>query len=165
VEYISDDWNSAIEAVSTRREFQRSTIRIEDPSLLTVGDYDVETGQATVTGDPVIYEGPARIVRIATGNFDRGEAQANPTTLRAIRVQIPNAQDNPGYGEDDYGDEYGGGLSTRIKRGVKVFVLTNPRATYMEGLIFTVSSGFQGSNVAARTFEAMFDEDTAVADG
>lgn len=161
--FESEDWTAPIHAVSTQPRFQKSKIRIEDHSLIVPGEYDVDTGTYTEpTGDPVVYEGQARLIGIRWGTFTGGESQANATTLSAIRVQIPNARFDEGYGEDDYGDDYAGGLSGRVKRGCKIFVLDSPNNPALNGLILTITSDLQGSSAAARTFEASLDADTTV---
>lgn len=161
--FEADNWTKQIAAVSTRPEFQRATVRIEDHSLLSYGDYDVETGTQETTGDPVVYEGQARLIPIRWGTFTGGESQSNATTLSAIRVQIPNALDAEGYGDDEYTEgQYATGLAGRVKRGCKIFVITSPRNPALEGLILTITSDVQGSSAAARTFEAALDADVAV---
>jgi hypothetical protein len=161
---FADTWDRRIASKTTDPRFQRSTVRFEDPSLLVpAGEYDVETGEQEFTGDPVIYEGQARIIAINQASFNRNDDQANPTTLKAIRIQIPNGTDSEGYGEDEYEeDPYAGGLLSRVKRGVKVYVIDNPRNPALNGLIFTISSDMQGSAAAARTFEAVLDLDVEV---
>lgn len=162
--FESEDWTAPIHAVSTQSRFQKSKIRIEDYSLITPGEYNVDTGTYTEpTGDPVIYEGQARLIGIRWGTFTGGESQANATTLSAIRVQIPNARFDEGYGEDEYGDNYSGGLYGRVKRGCKIFVLDSPNNPALNGLILTITSDLQGSSAAARTFEAALDADVEVA--
>ena len=139
-------WNDAIAEVSTREEFQTARIRIEDPSLLTQSDYDIETGEWTIIGDPVIYPvgdetGQARIIGVRWGVQSGGESQANATTISAIRVQVPQH------------------AVGRVKKGCKVFVGSAPN-TVLQGYVFTVTSDMQGSSDAARTFECALDIDS-----
>lgn len=139
-------WNDAIAEVSTREEFQTARIRIEDPSLLTQSDYDIETGEWTIVGDPVIYPvgdetGQARIIGVRWGVQSGGESQANATTISAIRVQVPQH------------------AVGRVKKGCKVFVESAPN-TVLQGYVFTVTSDMQGSSDAARTFECALDIDS-----
>lgn len=143
-------WPDAIARISERPEFQKSQIRIEDFSRITKGVYNPETGTRTEpSGDPTVYEGQARLIGIRWGTFTGGESQANATTLSAIRVQIPKTAET----------------TVRIKRGCKIFVIDSPNNPSLNGLIFTITSDFQGSSAAARTFEAALDADTTVADG
>lgn len=128
-----------IAAVSTLPEYQTAQIRIEDPSLVS-SSYDVETGQWTTVGDPVVYEGQARIIGVRWGVTSEGESQANRSTISSIRVQIP---------------QHGTG---RVKRGCKVFVMSAPN-TVLTSYAFTVTSDMQGASAAARTFECALDMD------
>lgn len=138
------DWTDPIVAVSTQPRFQRSRIRIEDYSLIEQGEYDVESGTyPEPVGNPVVYEGQARLIGIRWGTFTGGESQANATTLSAIRVQIPKTDET----------------TERVKRGCKIFVLDSPNNPALNGLILTITSDLQGSSAAARTFEAALDAD------
>lgn len=141
------DWPDAIARISTQPRFQKSQIRIEDHSLITQGEYDVETGTySESSGDPTVYEGQARLIGIRWGTFTGGESQANATTLSAIRVQIPKTPET----------------TVRVKRGCKIFVLDSPNNPALNGLILTITSDLQGSSAAARTFEAALDADVEV---
>lgn len=161
-EFVTGDWASKIAAVSQRPEFQTAQIRIEDPSLVEE-EYDVETGQYTSTGNPVIYQGQARLIAVGAGRFDRGENQANATTITTIRIQIPNAVDGPAYGEEEYEEgQYASGLSGPVRRGCKVFVISAPRNPSLVSKIFAINSDMQGSSAASRTFEAALDADVLV---
>lgn len=129
-----------IAETSTRPEYQTAIIRIEGPSLVT-STYDIETGEYTNVGDPVIYSGQARVIGVRWGVHTGGESQANATTISAVRVQIPR-----------------GGVS-RVKRGCKVYVESAPNPV-LQGYVFTVTSDMQGSSDAARTFECALDIDS-----
>lgn len=131
---------------STRSEFQTARIRIEDPSLFTESDYDIETGEWELSGNPVIYpvgteDGRARIIGVRWGVQTGGESQANSTTISSIRVQLPR-----------------GGVD-RVKRGCKVFVESAPNPV-LQGYVFTVTSDMQGASDAARTLECALDLDS-----
>lgn len=137
-------WTDAVRAISERPEFQTSVIRIEDPSLVTEGEYDPVTNTwGESSGDPVLYEGQARIIPVRDGSFTANDNQANPTTLVPIRVQIPRDAST----------------DIRIRRGCKVFVVSAPDALHLTDRLFTISSDLQGSSAGARTFEAMADVD------
>lgn len=147
--FAVDNWADEIAEVSTQPRYQRAIIRIEDSSLLTQSDYDIETGEWTVEGDPVIYpvgdeDGRARIIGVRWGVQSGGESQANATTISAIRVQIPQH------------------AVGRVKKGCKVFVESAPNLV-LSSYIFTVTSDMQGSSPAARTFECSLDIDVQVA--
>jgi hypothetical protein len=141
--FATENWADQIASVSTRPEFQRAVIRIEDRSLLTQEDYDIETGGWTVVGDPVVYSGQARVIGVRWGVQSGGESQANATTLSAIRVQIPQR------------------AVGRVKKGCKVFVESAPNPV-LQNYVFTVTSDMQGSSDAARTFECSLDIDVQV---
>lgn len=146
--FTASAWHDRIAEVSTLPEYQRAVIRIEDRSLLTQEDYDIETGEWTLVGDPVIYpigdeDGRARIIGVRWGVQSGGESQANATTIAAIRVQIPQR------------------AVGRVKKGCKVYVESAPN-TVLTNYIFTVTSDMQGSSDAARTFECSLDIDVQV---
>lgn len=136
----TENWADEIAEVSTQPEFQRAVIRIEDPSLLTQKSYDIETGEWTITGDPVVYDGQARVIGVRWGVQSGGESQANATTISAIRVQIPQH------------------AVGRVKKGCKVIVKSAPNLV-LTSYIFTVTSDMQGSSDASRTFECALDID------
>lgn len=142
----TDNWADEIAEISTQPEFQSAQIRIGDPSILTSKTYDIETGKWTITGDPVVYEGQARIIGVRWGVQSGGESQANATTISAIRVQIPQH------------------AVGRVKRGCKVFVESAPNLV-LSSYLFTVTSDMQGSSAASRTFECSLDIDVERADG
>lgn len=147
--FAVDNWADEIAKVSTQPQYQRAVIRIEDSSLLTQSEYDIETGEWAVEGDPVIYpvgdeDGRARIIGVRWGVQSGGESQANATTISAIRVQIPQH------------------AVGRVKKGCKVFVESAPNLV-LSSYIFTVTSDMQGSSPAARTFECSLDIDVQVA--
>lgn len=146
---FSTNWADEIAEVSTREEFQQARIRIEDPELLTKRDYNFDTGKWDIQGDPVIYPkgdetGQARIIGVRWGVFSGGESQANTTTLVSLRVQIPQH------------------AVGRVHRGCKVFIVSAPNPVLTQ-YVFNVTSDFQGSSDAARTFECAVDMDVKVA--
>lgn len=143
--FAVENWADEVASVSTLPEFQRAVIRIEDRSLVTE-DYDIETGEWTVVGDPVVYSGRARVIGVRWGVQSGGESQANATTLSAIRVQIPQH------------------AVGRVKKGCKVYVESAPNPV-LQNYIFTVTSDMQGSSDAARTFECSLDIDVQVPTG
>lgn len=139
-------WPQVIADISTRPEFQNATVRLEDPSLLVVGDYDIETGEQTVTGDPVIYRGRARIIGVRWGVESGGESQANAKTVKAIRIQFPY-------------NSVG-----RVRKGFVLYVEDGGRNPNLENYLFTGASDIQGSASAARTVEFYVDSDVELPD-
>lgn len=137
-------WPDIIAGISTRPEFQNATVRLEDPSRLTVDpSYDpLEDEEPTYTGDPLVYEGRARLIGINRGNQD-SEAY-NEKTIKAVRVQFPR-------------NAFG-----RVGKGFKLYVLQADRNPALETYVFTPVSNIQGSNAAARTIEFAVDEDSLV---
>lgn len=138
-------WAQTIADVSTRPEFQNATVRLEDPNLLVpTGEYDIETGTQEFTGDPVIYEGRARIIGVRWGVESGGESQANAKTLKAVRIQFPyNAVE-------------------RVRKSFNLYVTDGGRNPVLESYMFSSASDIQGSNSAARTIEFYTDSDIAV---
>lgn len=143
--FATSDWTDPIAAVSESPEFMTATIRIENPNLVTK-EYNEDTGQWTIVGDPVIYNGRARIIPVRWGVQSGGESQANATTIAAIRVQIPRTA----------------ATDIRVNKGFKVFTVTTPNNLSLQNRMFTVSNDLQGSSSASRTFECAADVDAAV---
>lgn len=140
---FTTDWADEIVQESTKPEYQNAEIRLHDESLVT-SDYDVETGEWTVVGNGDIYTGPARIIGVRWGVFHGGESQANASTEKAIRVQLPFQ------------------AVGRVKKGVKVFIESCPRNPVLETYLFAVTSDFQGSMAGARTLECALDGDVEI---
>lgn len=148
---FSDDWAAEIAEESTKEEYQTARVRIEDPSQGT-SEWDWTTATWTFTGDPVIYPlgdetGQARIIGVRWGVFTGGEAQANASTLKAIRLQLPYQ------------------AVGRVRKGFKVFVTSSPGNPTLENLVFTVTSDLQGATSAARTIEMALDGDVEIPSG
>lgn len=142
VSFSSENWAEGIARESEKPEYQTAEIQILDPSLVT-SSYNEKTGKFSNTGNPVKYEGRARVIPVRWGVFSGGESQANATTLTSVRVQVPSA--NLG--------------SLRVHKGWKVFVTSAPRSPWMESRLFTVTSDLQGSSSASRTFQCEADGD------
>lgn len=143
---FENDWAAEIAEESTKTEYQTVRVRIEDPSRLTKQEYDWETAEWDIAGDPVVYPllnetGQARVIGIRWGVFTGGEAQANAATLSAVRLQLPRF------------------AIGRVRKGFKVFVTSAPQNPTLENLIFTVTSDLQGGTSAARTIEMALDGD------
>lgn len=141
-------WADEVAAESTKPQYQQARVEIHDPSLL-VREYDVDAGQWTITGNSKVYpvgaeDGRARVIGVRWGVFSGGESQANATTLAAVRVQIPQH------------------AVGRVKRGMTVKVVSAPNPVLSE-YAYKITSDFQGSSDAARTFECSVDMDSKVA--
>lgn len=143
---FADNWADEIAEVTESEEYQTATVRIKDPSLaVTPAGYNEATATWTPsTGSQVIYEGRARIIGVRWGVFSGGESQANSTTLKSVRVQVPFSE-----------------LPERVKRGCLVYIASSPDNLALEGLILKVTSDFQGSSAASRTFECGMDQDVS----
>lgn len=139
------NWAQSVADISGRPEYQTARIRLLNPNApgYTPGEYDVDTGQyGAGTGTPVVWEGPARVIGVRWGVNNQNVQQANPTTIAAVRVQIP-------YGE------YGG----HVGRGWTVDVVECPRNPALISKVLTVTSDLQGSSAGSRTFECSVDLD------
>lgn len=139
---LKSAWPDVIANISTRPEFQNATVRLEDPSRLVADpDFDpLEDDEATYTGDPLVYEGRARVIGINRGN--ENNEQANEKTIKSVRIQFP---------QNAFG---------RVGKGFKLYVLQADRNPALETYVFTPVSNIQGSNAAARTLEFAVDEDS-----
>lgn len=135
-------WTEYVRDVSERAEFQTATIQIRNPRLLT-RTQDIKTGVVTVTGDPVVWSGQARIVGYrAAVPYDKGSL-SNPTGIKAMRFQIPH-------------DSYEG----RVERGWQIRVTDAPHNPLILSYLFTVTADTVVSNEASRTIEANVDVET-----
>lgn len=138
---FSGHWTDEIAEISTLPEFQNSRIRIlgtqSDP------EYDIITGEWVYPdGEPEpIWEGRARIKAVRWGVFYGGESQSNSKVVSSIRIQTP---------KNSVG---------RLLKGTSVLVLESDDNDDLPGVLFNITSGFQGSAQAARTFEASLDGD------
>lgn len=134
-------WTDEIAEISTLPEFQNASIRIlgvqEDP------EYNIDTGEWEYpNGEPEpIWEGRARVKAVRWGVFYGGESQSNSKVVSSIRIQTP---------KNSVG---------RLLKGTSVVVLSSDDNDDLPGHLFNITSGFQGSAQAARTFEAALDGD------
>lgn len=141
---FGDNWGEEIAKISTREEFQNCKIQIIDPNAVV---YDQEYDPLTdtygeIVNDGEVYFGQARYIPVRAGVPVQGEAQANATTLRYSRVQIP-----PGSGPKN------------INKGFSVLFAEVPKNPSLEGRRATVLEDYQGSTIASRTFHVMIDVD------
>lgn len=169
--FATKHWADPLIGVTDSPRFQNAQIRIFDPSVAVLDEpYDIETGEGgNLTGGDV-YTGQARIIGVRWGVFHGGESQANASTEKAIRVQIPHVSGGKTlYGEDSpYGDDvYGelGGTFFRVRKGCKLYVTKCERNPTLEELIFVATSDMQGSMTGSRTFEFALDGDVQLPEG
>lgn len=132
-------WTERIADITSREEYQNAVIQVRNPKLRTVTN-DVKTGTVTITGDPVVWTGQARMVGFRSVVDSNKGNLSNPTGNKAIRFQVPRESTLP-----------------RVERGWQIRVIDggdNPRAG---DYVFIIESDVQGSNVASRTIEASVD--------
>lgn len=145
LKFSGGDWAGEIADVTESPEYQTATIRIVDPSLVE-SEYNWDTGVWGTSGDGTVYSGQARIIGVRWGVFSGGGDQANPTTLSAVRVQLPRH------------------AMGRVYRSFKVFIDSAPLNPALEGLMLTVTSDLQGASAATRTLELSLDSDYLASD-
>lgn len=143
---FSDSWTDEIAAESGKAEYQNATITLLDYSLVVEGEYDLETGEQTFTGDPEVWDGQARIIGVRWGVNRENSDFGNSMTISSLRVQIPK------------------NAVGRMKRGVQMRVDTCTDNPSLVSRVYTLTSDLQGSNAATRTFEFSLDGDAVVAD-
>lgn len=144
ISFSSGNWEDEIWPITGLAEYQSCTIRMFDPKLIEGGEYDVDTNTETsITNDGTVYAGQSRFIPVRSGNLLNGEAQANSSTIRAVRFQIPK----------DAGPK-------QIRKGLRVVITAAPRNPSLVGRIADVTDDFQGSSAATRTFNAMMDIDS-----
>lgn len=136
-------WVDEIAEITEQEEYQTCTITITDSELVVGGVYDPATNTySPVTEDGEVYSGQARFIPIRAGLQQGGESQANATTIRNVRFQLPQF-DGPLY----------------IRKGLTVKFVTALRNPSLVGRWATVMDDFQGSSAATRTFTAAMDID------
>lgn len=150
---FTSNWAEEIAEISTHPEFQTALVRLEDPDLrVPITEYDIDTGEQTFSGNPVVYHGQARIIAVRWGIDSTNLYQANPSTLSDMRVQFPRV------------DENGNSTFFGARKGFKLFIESAPKTPSLERLILTCTSDIQGSTSAARTFQFSVDGDSEVFD-
>lgn len=133
---FAENWAQEIADVSGDPTFQNCAIEIRNPALLTVTK-DIQAGTKSVTGDPVVWSGRARVIGIRRALDIQAGGSANPSGEKTIRVQIP-------YGS----------ITTRVQRGWQIRVTDGGRNPVLEEYLFIVDSDVNSGNVASYTFEA-----------
>lgn len=141
---FSKNWEDEIWPITQLAEYQSCTIQIIDPKQVEGGEYDYKTDTyAPITNDGTVYSGQARFIPSRAGNLLNGEAQANSSTIRAVRFQLPKSA----------GPKY-------IRKGLRILITDAPRNPSLEGRYADVTDDFQGSSSATRTVNAMMDIDS-----
>lgn len=141
---FTKNWNDEIAEITGQAEYQTCTITIIDPELMVGGVYNPsDNTYSPITEDGEVYSGQARFIPIRAGLQQGGESQANATTIRNVRFQLPQF-DGPLY----------------IRKGLNVQFSTAPRNPSLVGRWATVMDDFQGSSAATRTFTAVMDIDS-----
>lgn len=142
LKFSGKHWSETIADITSRSEYQTAVVRLEDPDLLIpVGEYDIESGEQEFTGDPVVYEGQARIIGVRWGVGSGGESQANAKSVKAIRVQFPPQ------------------AVERVRKGFALYVTECDRNPVLTEYVFLATNDFQGSSAATRTVEFALDSD------
>jgi hypothetical protein len=138
-------WSARIADITSRPEYQNSVIQIRDPNRVT-WVRDIVAGTSTHVGDPVVWEGRARISSVRrTVDSNKGNL-SNQTGMKPIQVQIPDVEH--------------GGFSGRIERSWQIRVLDGGRASSLEGYLLVIESGWEPSNQGSRTLECTVDVET-----
>ena len=137
-------WTDEIAEASTDPEFQNATVRLVDPSIVTVTK-NHQSGTITEDASAAeLYTGQARIVGVRWGVNRENNDTGNSSTLTSVTVQFPKK------------------ALGRIKRACKMTVTACPDNPALTTYMFSLTSDFQGSNAAARTLEFAVDGDLVV---
>lgn len=147
------NWSQRIERITTRPEYAGALIEIHDDSLVT-WDYDIDTGEETVTGDSRLqfadgtYQTRARVVGIRSERNVLGGQTNNPSEAQDVRVSFPWAA-----------------YPARLKAGFRIEVVDGGRnpalATY--GLVIVGDN--LNSNRASHVVHCRLSTDVQVEDG
>lgn len=106
------------------------------------------SGWAPVPVDSTVYSGQARFIPVRSAVWQGGEAQANATSIRAVRFQVPRSA-----------------RGTRFHSGAIVTITSAPFNANLEGRTAKVTDDFLGGTSATRTFHATMDADSEDIDG
>lgn len=101
------------------------------------------SGWIAVPVETEVYAGQARYIPVRAGVWQGGEAQANATTIRAVRFQLKRSA-----------------MPTRIHAGAIITITSAPFNQNLVGRTAKVDDDFQGSTTATRTIHAMMDADS-----
>lgn len=134
-DFGDENWAAEVAEVSGDAAYQNCRIQIRNPKLLTVAR-DMMTGTTTVTGEPVVWEGQARIIGPRSALDLQGSTSENPSGTKSVRVQIPY-----------------GAYMDRIDRGWEIRVIDGGRNPNLENYKLYIESDFNSGNVASYTIE------------
>lgn len=139
---FNGSWTDEIADITNLPEFQNALVKILDPTVEKVYDFDL--GEYVYPGGevPTLYEGRARVKDYRWGVFLGGEAQANSNIVTAFLIQLPKA--TPGV----------------FPRRSPVHVLECEDNPHIVGKQYAINSDAMGSTMASRTFEASLDGDS-----
>lgn len=142
LKFNTKHWSQEIADESGKPEYQTCEVTISDPWLVST-DYDIDTGETTVTGDGTLYAGRARLIAVRRGVNYEGATQGNSKTITSIRIQIPGQE-----------------LPVTLRKGTTAIVTSAPLNRTLENYLFYLASDVHGSSAASRTFEFNLDGDT-----
>lgn len=134
-DFDGENWAAEIAAVSGDPEFQNCEIQIRNPNLMTVTP-DILDGGVVIVGNPVVWQGRARVVGVRSALDISPGTSATPSGTKSVRVQIP------------YGTYVG-----RINRGWQIRVIDGGRNVNLERYVLFVESDFNSGNVASPVIE------------
>lgn len=135
---FTDDWAQEIADVSGDPAYQNATIEIRNPDLIVKTGTEpdmITTFTQSVTGNPVVWSGQARVANSRSSLNTGGATSFDPTSMKAMLVQIPY---DPAF--------------TRVRRGWEIRVTDGGRNSVLEDYLFTVDSDVSSSQVASLTF-------------
>jgi hypothetical protein len=132
-------WTEYIRDISEREEFLTAKIQIRNPNLLT-RTKDIKAGTVTVTGNPVVWSGEARVVGYRSAVDSNKGNLSDPTGIKAIRFSIPH-------------DSYTG----RIERGWQIRVTEGGDSQRLTQYLFIIESDGVASNEASRIIQTSVD--------
>lgn len=132
---FDEDFGAEIAEISGLVEYQNATVDIRDPTLedFTV---DVENGDTTLTGDPLVWSGQGRVSMLRSSVDVGGNSSTDPSAIKGVRVQIPH-----------------GSYAGRIRKGWFIRVVSGGRNTGLTTYNLVVDSDVQGSHEASTTIQ------------
>lgn len=105
--------------------------------------FQFDGGWGAIPVNATVYEGRARFIPVRAGVWQGGEAQANASTIRAVRFQIPHAN-----------------VSKRVNAGSIITIIKAKFNPSLNGRTAKSNDDFQGATAASRTIHATMDADS-----
>lgn len=133
------DWAQEIADVSGDEEYQSAMIAIIDPDRI-VRTGSITTGYEYDSSEATLWTGQARVASTRSDVAAGGTTSTNPTSIKAMRIQIPYDRD-----------------FMRVRRGWQVRVTDGGRNARLEQYLFAVESDVNSSHVASLTFNCTVD--------